>query len=601
MQFARPLSSVPERVTANDNRVPAGRLADGVLTLRLEVRLGEWFPQAADGPSVTVPVFAEEGKAPEVPGPLVRVPAGTILDITLTNQLPDTGVTITGFGPRSADGSDSLRLPAGASRHLRYRVDSAGTYLYRGRTEARSMRRGWSFEESQLGGAVVVDLPGTSPVDRIFVLNIWADPVAERSDTTIPPRNVLAINGRSWPYTEQQTMTVGDSVRWRVVNASDRDHPMHMHGFYYRVVAQGDIARDTILAPADQRLVVTESMVPQSTMDIAFHPSQIGNWLFHCHLIYHVNPDAALTWPDGTPTAHDPGQHMAGLVLGLVVAARPGFGDAARGGAHQVRLVVREAPDSASDSGMVMSYSLGDDADDAPVALPAPTLFLTRGVPTDVTVVNQLDQPTGVHWHGLELQSPADGVAGWSGIGTAVFAPIQPGDSFVAHLIQPRAGTFIYHTHLRDHVQLNSGLYGPLIVLEPGATFHPETDHIFLLGGPLLLNGRAQPPSLAWGTGPAHRLRFINILAFGRLEWRVMSGDTLAWWRPVARDGADLPATQRAFQRASTIIDAGGAADFEVQSSTPENLRLEIAIPAGRVLRSEEIRIRPSDTQPGAP
>ena len=249
----------------------------------------------------------------------------------------------------------------------------------------------------------------------------------------------------------------------------------------------------------------------------------------------------------------------------------------------------------------MMSYSLGDNAEEAPVALPAPTLFLTRGVPTDVTVVNHLDQPTGVHWHGLELQSPADGVAGWSGIGHSVFAPIQPGDSFVAHLSQPRAGTFIYHTHLRDHVQLNSGLYGPLIVLEPGVEFHPETDHIFLLGGPLLVNGDSEPPPLAWRAGPAHRLRLINILAFGRLEWRIMSGDTLAWWRPVARDGADLPASQRAFQPARTIIDVGGTADFEVQSPTPENLRLEIGIPAGQVLRSEEIRIGPPGAQPGPP
>jgi FtsP/CotA-like multicopper oxidase with cupredoxin domain len=344
-RFTPRLSTVAERVTANDNRVPAGRLVDGVLTLRLDVRRGEWFPQAADGPSVTVPVFAEEGKAPEVPGPLIRVPAGTILDITITNQLSDTGVTISGFGPRSAGGSDSVRIPAGASHHLRYRVDSAGTYLYRGRTETRPNRRGWSFEEGQLGGAIVVDPPGTSPADRIFVLNIWADPVAGRRDTTVPPRNVLAINGRSWPYTERQAMTVGDSVRWRVVNATDRDHPMHMHGLYYRIVAQGDISRDTILAPASQRLVVTESMVPESTMDIVFQPMEVGNWLFHCHLIYHVDPDAALTWPDGTPAAHDPGQHMAGLVLGLLVAPRPGFVDAARDGARQMRLVVREAPD----------------------------------------------------------------------------------------------------------------------------------------------------------------------------------------------------------------------------------------------------------------
>ena len=46
----------------------------------------------------------------------------------------------------------------------------------------------------------------------------------------------------------------------------------------------------------------------------------------------------------------------------------------------------------------------------------------------------------------------------------------------------PRAGTFIYHTHLHDYRQLSSGLYGPLIVTEPGETFDPATDHVVVLG-----------------------------------------------------------------------------------------------------------------------
>ena len=38
----------------------------------------------------------------------------------------------------------------------------------------------------------------------------------------------------------------------------------------------------------------------------------------------------------------------------------------------------------------------------------------------------------------------------------------------VAHLTLKRAGTFIYHTHLNDLYQISTGLYGPIIVLEPG-------------------------------------------------------------------------------------------------------------------------------------
>ena len=59
---------------------------------------------------------------------------------------------------------------------------------------------------------------------------------------------------------------------------------------------------------------------------------------------------------------------------------------------------------------------------------------------------------------------------------------IEPGASFVVRITPPRAGTFIYHTHLHDYRQLSSGLYGPLIVTEPGETFDPATDHVVVLG-----------------------------------------------------------------------------------------------------------------------
>ena len=52
------------RVVANDNRTPAGTLRNGVLTIELAVVMARWYPEAADGPFVDLPVFAAEGKAP---------------------------------------------------------------------------------------------------------------------------------------------------------------------------------------------------------------------------------------------------------------------------------------------------------------------------------------------------------------------------------------------------------------------------------------------------------------------------------------------------------------------------------------------------------
>ena len=46
----------------------------------------------------------------------------------------------------------------------------------------------------------------------------------------------------------------------------------------------------------------------------------------------------------------------------------------------------------------------------------------------------------------------------------------------------PRAGTFIYHTHLNDIEQLTSGMYGAAVVLERNQKYDPSTDHAFVLG-----------------------------------------------------------------------------------------------------------------------
>ena len=164
---------------------------------------------------------------------------------------------------------------------------------------------------------------------------------------------------------------------------------------------------------------------------------------------------------------------------------------------------------------------------------------------------------------------------------TACFAQIQPGDSFVAHLTQPRAGTFIYHTHLQDEIQLTSGLYGPIVVLEPGAVFQPATDHIFLAGrdgeeGKVLLNGDSLPAPVTWAAGQTHRLRLINIMPYGRVTWRLLKGDSVTVWRAVARDGADLPASQQRVGRAASVIDVGETADFELPAAEPGSYKLVI-------------------------
>jgi FtsP/CotA-like multicopper oxidase with cupredoxin domain len=181
---------LPE-VRPNDNREPAGELIGTVLMLRLEVRMGRWCPERENGPFVVAPVFAEEGKAPEVPGPLIRVRTGTTIVATIRNALPDSSVTLHGFATRPSSPSDSIVLKPGESRVVRFGVGAAGTYFYRAVVGTIDHD---TDEQEPLAGAFIVDPPGGRQDDRIFVINIWGDQV----DST-HYRNALAINGRSWP------------------------------------------------------------------------------------------------------------------------------------------------------------------------------------------------------------------------------------------------------------------------------------------------------------------------------------------------------------------------------------------------------------------
>jgi manganese oxidase len=104
----------------------------------------------------------------------------------------------------------------------------------------------------------------------------------------------LTTNGKSWPNTEAFTASIGDTVRWRVVNASGRVHPMHLHGFMYHVLSLGTFLRDSIFKPGYETVVVTQTLLPASTMIMQWLASRPGNWLFHCHLSFHVNPEVRL-------------------------------------------------------------------------------------------------------------------------------------------------------------------------------------------------------------------------------------------------------------------------------------------------------------------
>jgi len=579
--------------TANDNTASAGALRGGVLTVKLFADVARWFPGPDSAPPVVTQMFGEEGKAPSNPGPLLRMPLGTRVDLTLRNALGDTMV----FGAiceRPCKGPNVLRLAPGASGRLRFTPKHPGTFVYWGVPFRAGKPLANDADASQFGGIIVVD-SGKPSNDRIFALSIYTRP-RDTADASKGERLIFALNGKSWPWTERLTYTVGDSVHWRVANFGGGEHPMHLHGFYFRVESRGDLEHDRPIAPKDQPLVVTEQVPVFHTMRMSWVPDRSGNWLFHCHRPVHVAEERIDDVFDRKPVDghHDMGpadQHamkgMGGLVVGLTVNPRPGAvaaGDARADNVKRLRLIVKKV-DSAYGTEPTFGYFLpkGDTTDkSAKATSPGPVIALTRGERTAITVVNELAEPTSVHWHGIELESFYDGIPGWSGAGAKTAPYIAPRDSFTAIFTPPRAGTFMYHAHADDIHQLTAGLYGPLVVLEPGQKWDPVTDHTFGLGQEgvkvptwNVLNGVPAAEPLKFKAGVKHRLRFYNLTIDDEADFILENDSGVVKWTPLAKDAMPVVASSRKAQPARVHIDPGETFDFEF-APKPGTYRLRV-------------------------
>jgi FtsP/CotA-like multicopper oxidase with cupredoxin domain len=184
--------------------------------------------------------------------------------------------------------------------------------------------------------------------------------------------------------------------------------------------------------------------------------------------------------------------------------------------------------------------------------LPGPVLRATVGDTLVVRITNNLNEPTTIHWHGICLPATMDGTDG-------VQKPIEPGEVFEYRFIVPDAGTFWYHAHTNETVQMERGMYGAIIV--DGET-DPVVDgeKIFMIddmkldenneftkpswylpraierhdgrqGSTLLLNGKEGLVVNVHG-GQTERWRFINsssaryfVLHLGGKSFRIIASD----------------------------------------------------------------------------
>lgn len=575
-------------VVANQNRQPAGKLEKGDLWVSLELRDSVWRLEAEDGPKLFVQAIGEAGHPPQIPGPLLRMPTGTVVHVKVSNKFK-VKATVYGLNTRPGDSRVGVEIPAGESREWSFPAGAPGTYYYWARTteafktKKRTVEQPF-FNDAQMNGAFIIDGPGDTPPDRIFVMDAMfapADILHEAFDYEF-----VSINGKSYPYTEPLEYTAGETIRWRVINTSFSEHPMHLHGSFYQVLSLGDYQSDTAFAPADRQSVVTQNMLPGQTMMIEWKPEHEGRWLFHCHFHQHISSDERVPLlRRAVPSVYDPpepvAEHegmagmndMAGLVLAVNV--KPSAASAPRteaaAAAHKVDLVLEPSAANGKMPTFQCKVREGKKLVASQDAM-GPPIVVTRGEATEITVLNHLAGPTTIHWHGIELDSYYDGVIG-GGVGNQITPAIAPGGSFTARFTPNRAGTFIYHTHAPNPDQLSGGVYGPLIVLEPGEQFDPEREKFLVVGSRdtdfnakrLTLNGSEKPDSVTLNRGMKYRLRVVNIAPNLSAEIEIGSDQHPVTWVAISKDGADLPSRLTKKEDARLHIASGETYDFEFQ------------------------------------
>ena len=240
--------------------------------------------------------------------------------------------------------------------------------------------------------------------------------------------------------------------------------------------------------------------------------------------------------------------------------------------------------------------------------VPGPLLRATRGEEVRARLVNDLAEPTAVHWHGVRVPNAMDGVP------HLTQPPVMPGDRFDYRFVARDAGTFWYRCRAPSLAGLERGLHGVVLVDEP---IPPDVDRDLLLvldawplkGDGTLDEANAAPSQPTVNGAPAMdivvranerlRIRLLNAtpsqllaIRIERHEARVMAIDGQPAEPFIAHEGrVALGPGNRVDLFVDAALQAGDSASIMLQATNGESalvrLRYNAGPPARPAVRAE--------------
>jgi manganese oxidase len=222
------------------------------------------------------------------PGPTIEAVEGDRVKIFVTNHLPEP-TTVHWHGilvPNGMDGVTGLNQPCilpGETFQYEFVLKQHGTYMYHPHFDEITQ-----IGMGMMGFFIIHPKEEKEQVDRdfaIFLHEWYVPPGASTPDPMVMlDFNYFTFNGRIYTGTDPLVVKKGQKVRIRLANLSMDNHPIHLHGYAFSIVAEGGW-RKPVTA---QYLTSTIDVVVGNTHDIEFIADAPGDWALHCHKTHHV-------------------------------------------------------------------------------------------------------------------------------------------------------------------------------------------------------------------------------------------------------------------------------------------------------------------------
>ena len=257
--------------------------ADGTKEYHLTAAITKWEVE----PGKFVDAWTYNGM---VPGPQIRVDLGDKARVILDNQLP-MGTDIHWHGIHTPNNMDGV---APLTQDL---IKSGETFVY----EFEAVNPAVGMYHAHHHGHVQIP----NGMFGVFLIGDTQLPLGQTISGIEIPQNLevtheipmvlndagvigLSLNGKSFPATEPYVGKVGDWVVVHYYNEGLQIHPMHQHQFPQLIFAKDGIPLDTPYW-AD-----TVNIAPGERYSVLLRLSDPGVWVWHCHILTHVERDEGM-------------------------------------------------------------------------------------------------------------------------------------------------------------------------------------------------------------------------------------------------------------------------------------------------------------------